>query len=307
MFLQHNFSKRKKSKIISAFTKDVTAWVLILPSLFLIYFLVLRPQILGFYWSFFEMRGFTPLDFIGLDNYKRVLTDTVFMKTFLNTWKYVLWSLTIGFVIPFVIAIIMNEIIHFRKIIRTVVYFPTVMPIVAVSMLWYFMYFPDASGLLNTFLAKVGIEPYVWLQDPKFTILYIVISMTWSSMGSTAIYYFSVLQGLNRELYEAAMMDGAGFFRRIRVVTIPHMSGILSLFFVRQIISVFSVMEWPMQMTDGGPDNASLSLGLLNYRYAFMNGRPQLALAQGVVMFLILSVFTVLYFYINKRLEENQM
>ena len=287
--------------------KDFEAWLLILPTLVLIYFLVIRPMLLGSYWSFFELNGFTPKSFVGLDNYKRVITDTGFMRTFKNTWLYVFWSLAIGFITPFIVAVMMNELIHFRKFTRTLVYFPTIIPAVAVSMLWYFMYFPDGSGLLNMFLSKAGIEPYQWLQDPRFTILWIVVSMTWSAMGGTVIYYFSGLQGVNRELYEAAMIDGAGFFQRLRVVTIPHMSGMLSLFFVRQIIGVFSVMEQPLQMTDGGPDNASMTLGLLNYRYAFVYGKPQLAMALGVIMFLILSVFTVFYFRLNKRIEENQM
>lgn len=302
-FLKYALKDKKGNGIF----KDFEAWLLILPSLIFIYFLIIRPMIFGTWLSFFDMNGFTPKSFVGLDNYKRVITDTGFLQTFKNTWLYVFWSLLIGFITPFIVAVMMNEIIHLRRFTRTIVYLPSVMPVVAVSMLWYFLYFPDGSGMINMFLSKLGIEPYQWLQDPKFTILWIVVSMTWSAMGATAIYYFSGLQGVNRELYEAAMIDGAGFFQRLRVVTIPHMSGMLSLFFVRQIIGVFSIMEQPLQMTDGGPNNASVTLGLLNYRYAFVYGKPQLAMALGVIMFLILSVFTILYFKMNKRIEESQM
>lgn len=275
-----------------------------IPALICIYYSIIRPQALGMVWSFFDMKGYTPVKFIGLDNYKRVLSNTIFLKTLLNTLKYVGFSL-IGFIIPIIVAIVMNELIHFRKMTRALVYFPSVMPAVAVSLLWYFIYYPDASGLLNMVLSKIGIKPQIWLQDGRFTILYIVVSMTWSGMGSTAIYYFSALQGVNRELYEAAVVDGAGYFSRLRVVTLPYMSGMIILFLVRKIIAVFNILEQPLQMTDGGPNNASMSLGLLNYRYAFMDGQPQLALALGVIMFLMMSVLTVVYIKLNKKMGEG--
>lgn len=302
------YRKKKKKKLgVLSFKKDFSAWILILPALLCIYFIVLRPMVLGIYWSFFDMKGFTVQEFVALENYRKIVTDTVFVKTFYNTCQYVFWSLLIGFPIPFAIAVIMNELLHFRKAMRIMVYLPVIMPAVAVSLLWYFIYYPDASGLLNMLLGKFGIEPYVWLQDSRFTILYIVISMTWSGMGATAIYYFSGLQGINGELYEAAIIDGAGFFARVRHITIPQMSGMLILFLIKQIINVFSVMEQPMQMTDGGPNNASVTLGLMNYRYGFVLNKPQLAMAQGVIMFLFLAIFAVIYFRVNKKIEEGQM
>lgn len=287
--------------------KDIAAWLLILPTLVGIVLILLRPQVQGIIWSFCNMQGFTPNGFAGLDNYVKVITSTSFVPTLVNTCKYVFWSLIIGMPIPFVIAIVMNELLFFRKTTRVMVYLPSIMPAAAVSLLWYFMYYPDASGLLNMILSQFGIDSYNWLQDSRFTILYIVISMTWSGMGSTALYYFSAMQGINSELYEAALIDGAGFLQRIKVVTIPQMSGILILFIIRQIISVFNVMEQPMQMTDGGPNGASMTLGLMNYKYGFVLNKPGMALAQGVMMFLILSVFAFIYFKANKKIEEGQM
>lgn len=297
----------KQRRRLDSFSKDIGAWVLLLPSAICIVMLVLRPYILGAAWSLFNMRGYEVTDFVGLENYKRVLTDTVFVKTFVNTWKYVLWSLVVGLIIPFVTAVIMNELLHLRKLTRVVVYLPGIMPAVAVSVLWTLIYAPDASGLLNTILTKFGFEPYVWLMDSRFTILYIIVSMTWSGMGGTAIYYFAALQGINHELYEAALMDGAGFFRRIRTVTMPQMSGMLLLFGIRQCIGVFNLVDQPLQMTGGGPNNASMSLGLLNYRYAFKDYRPQYALALSMIMLVVLLIFTFIYYYADKRLEENQM
>ena len=119
------------------------------------------------------------------------------------------------------------------------------------------------------------------------------------------MYYFAALQGINRELYEATLIDGAGFFRRMITVTLPHIYGIVLLFLIQQIIGIFSIMEQPLQMTGGGPNGASMTLGLLAYRYGFVSVRPNLAMAIGVIMFLILMVVTCFYFFVNKRIENN--
>lgn len=294
-------------KLGSRFRLDISAYLLLIPSAFCIYFMILRPQVLSIVYSFFNMKGFKVADFAGLDNYRRVFADPVFWKAFGNTWKYIFWSLLLGFPLPFIVAIMLNEIIHFRKTARVLIYLPAILPGVAVSLLWYFMYYPDQSGLLNSILVKFGMEPYLWLQDTKWVIAYIVVSMTWSGFGSTALYYFAGLQGINRELYESAVIDGAGFFRRHWVVTVPQMSGMLFLFAIRQCIAVFNIMDQPMQMTDGGPNNASISLGLLSYRYGFANYQQQLAVALGVIMLLVTIVFAIIYIRLDRRLEENQM
>lgn len=295
--------KRRKSVWIPN-KRDFSAWVLILPALILIYLCIIRPQILGTYWSFFDMKGYKVQEFVGLENYRTVIADSMFLKTLWNTCQYVLWSIVIGFFLPILIAILLNEMVHFRNTARVLIYFPSILPIAGVSLLWYFMYYPDAGGLLNMVGGLFGMDPYVWLQDSRWTIMYIIISMTWSGCGSSVIYYFAALQGVNRELYEAAIIDGAGFIRRIRTITLPHISGIALLFLVRQIIGVFSVMEQPLQMTDGGPNGASTTLGLLAYKYGFVSIKPDLAMAVGVIMFLILIVITCFYFYLDKRIER---
>ena len=135
-------AKNKQNKTFSL-KKDAGALMLLIPSAFLTYLLTIRPQALGIFWSFFDMKGFTIKDFVGFDNYRRVVTDTAFAQTFLNTWIYVLWSLVVGLVLPFVLAIVMNELIRARKTVRVITYLPAIMPAVAVSMLWYYMYYPD--------------------------------------------------------------------------------------------------------------------------------------------------------------------
>ena len=298
-------AKTKGSKgFVKLIKKNLVGWLLLLPALLCMYFFILRPMIIGTYLSFFDMKGYTPTDFIGLENYKRIFNDSMFMKNLINTFKYVLWSIVIGFFLPVIFSLMLNEMAHMRATLRFLIYLPAVLPAASVSLLWYFVYHPSAGGLLNMLIANFGMEPYVWLQDSKHTIMYIIISMTWCGAGSTVLYYYATLQGINREIYEAAVIDGAGFFRRILTVSLPNISGIVLLFFVRQIIGVFSVMEQPMMMTDGGPNGASMTLGLQIYKYAFRYYKPQFAMALGCILFLILLIITCFYYVLDKKIDK---
>lgn len=296
---------KSNNNLLQRIRRSIPGWLLILPALLLVYFIIVRPQVLSIYYSFCEMKGFKVTGFAGFDNYIRVISDSLFWKLLGNTLMYTFWSIVIGYFIPIVLAIALNEMVHFRQGFRVMTYLPAALPGVATIMLWYFMYYPDASGLFNSILARFGIESFGWLQEPAWTIPLIVLSMTWHGAGATTLYYFAALQGINRELYEAAVIDGAGFIRRLRTVAFPHISKISLLFLVKQIISVFSIMEQPLQMTDGGPNNASMSLGLQAYKYAFVQNKPQLAMALSVIMFLILCIATVFYFKMDKKLSEN--
>ena len=155
-------------------------------------------------------------------------------------------------------------------------------------------------------LSKFGMEPYIWLNDSRFTILYIVIEMTWAGFPGTMFLYYTTIQGIDLSLYEAATIDGAGPLRRFIHVSIPQISGLLVLNIIRQLIGVFQVMQEPMVMTGGGPNGASTSLGYQLYQYGFVQGRVGQALALGTITFFILIFATCFYFYLNKKVEENQ-
>lgn len=289
----------------SAIKKDFDAWILMLPMIIILYLFVWRPTVLGGVWSFFKMRAYTVGDFCGLDNYRLVITHTQFLPMLWNTIKYVLWSLVIGFLPPLFIAIMMNEIIHFKSLFRLIIYIPAIIPGIAAMLMWYFIYYPDKTGLLNMVLAWFGAKPYQWLNNPHFTIIGIVIYTTWKGFGSTMLLYFAALQSVSVELYEAALIDGAGPFKRLWNVTRPAIEGLLLLNLVRQIISVFQIMEQPLAMTGGGPNGASTSLSYQLYQYGFNSGGKGTgqAMALGVIIFLILIVFTVFYFKLNKKVE----
>ena len=286
---------------------NIDAWILMLPMVAILYLFVWRPTVMGTYWSFFNMKAYTVKDFCGLSNYIKVLSHTQFVPMLWNTVQYVIWSIVIGFFPPLFIAIMMNEIVHFKGGFRVLIYVPAVIPGIAAMLMWYFMYYPDHTGLLNMILGKFGAEPKQWLNDPDFTIIGIIIYSTWKGFPSAMLLYFASVQSVSVELYEAATIDGAGPFKRMWHVTRPAMEGIILLQLVRQIISVFQIMEQPLAMTGGGPNGASTSLSYQLYQYGFNSGGKGTgqAMALGVIIFLILIVFTIFYFWLNRKVEDR--
>ena len=298
---------KKKTIRNSALRNNLDAWILMMPMIVILYLFVWRPTVLGAVWSFFRMRAYTVLDFCGFDNYVKVLTHTQFVPMLINTVKYVFWSFVIGFLPPLFIAIMINEMVHFKNAFRVIIYIPAVIPGIAAMLMWYFIYYPDKTGLLNMVLAKFGMQPHRWLNDPNFTIIGIIIYTTWKSFAGTMLLYYAALQGVSTELYEAALIDGAGPFKRLWNVTRPAIEGLLLLNVVRQIIGVFQIMQEPLAMTGGGPDGASTSLSYQLYQYGFNSGGKGTgqAMALGMIIFLILIVFTVFYFWLNRKVEDR--
>lgn len=284
--------------------RNMTGWVLLLPSLILFTVIVWRPIIVGVLYSFFKLKGFSPVEFVGFDNFVKVMTDSNFLKTLANTFKYVFWSLIIGFPLPFLTAVMLNEMIAGKQYFKVSTYLPGIIPGIAVCLIWKSLYGEGDGGFLNMLLSKLDIGPVTWLSSSGKVIPLIVVMMSWQGFGGTLIMYLASLQGINQELYEAARLDGAGFFGRFVHILLPHMSGIMLLVLVRQIISVFQVTEQPLIMTDGGPNGASLTLGLTNWRYAFKFAQYEKSLALGVVAFAILISLSVIYHIMDKKIND---
>ncbi len=301
MKASRKLNRRKKT------TEDIKAWLLMLPAVFIIYTLIWRPTVLGGAYSFFNMQGYTVGNFCGLKNYIQVISHTQFVPMLINTLWYVFWSFVIGFIPPIVIAVMLQEIVHFKSGFRALIYLPALIPGISAMLIWYFIYYPDQTGLLNMFLAKFNIAPYAWLNDSRFTIIGIIIYMTWKGFPGTMLLYYAALQGVSAELYEVALIDGASAWKRFWNVTRPALAGLIILNMVQQIIGIFQTMDVPLAMTGGGPNGASMTLSLQLYNYGFRSGGRGTgqAMALGVIIFLILIVFTLVYFWLNKRVEKS--
>lgn len=297
--------KTVKRAVANWFRRDAVGWLMLLPSLLCFTIFIWQPLLSGIKTSFYETRGFDLLEFIGFDNYINIISDSGFINAVKNTWTYALWSIVLGLFTPVITAVILNEIFRGKAFFRFSVYFPCMVPSVVTSVMWLIMFEPSAGGFLNSIFAKFGAGPFEWLQDSKLVIPLIVSTMTWGGFGSTTILYLADLQSVNTELYEAVEIDGGGVFTKLTHITLPHMSGMVKMMFIMQIINVFQVFQQPLTMTGGGPNNASVTLAMVAYNYAFTTSEIGKSTATSVVMGLMIMIFTIFYMRIkNKNVNE---
>ena len=291
-------------KRLSANTKDTAyGWLLLLPVVLCIVLVKWQPIVNGIIRSLYATQGYETTEFVGLQNYRDVLSDTMFMSTIKNTFMYVFWSLVIGFIPPLLIATLLNEVRFFKRGFRVITYIPYLAPMVVTSLIFTNLYMPGENGFLNMLLSTFGIAPSQWLLDPSMTIPLIVVAMTFAGTPGSVVVYLAALQNVPNELYEASIIDGATIWQRFRKITVPSISSTMLLLTARQIIGVFQVMEQPLMMTAGGPNNASMSINLTAYNYAFTYMKVSRSLALGTCAFVFLIILSVIYFKLKKKVE----
>lgn len=284
--------------------RDLVGWLVMLPTLILFVFYVWQPLLENIRLSLYETVRYETKEFVGLRNYVRVLQNPDFLAAFQNTFSYTFWSLAIGFLVPIVLAILISETVHLKGLFRTGIYFPNIVPGIATIWIWTYFFTPGPTGVLNILLDKIGMEPRVWLNNPHWTIPLIVVTMTWKSAGSTALIYMANISSISPDLYEAATIDGAGIWQRIRNITLPSVLGLARTLLVLQVISVFQIMYEPMILKNGGPNNASISLMMLQYRYAFRDFDFSGGAALSVLVGVILIILSGLYMKLTAGKEE---
>lgn len=295
--------KTRRNRLL-ALKGQMAMWALLIPTIIALLLCHWYPIFRGIATSFFHTKGFKMQEFVGLLNYKAVLTDTMFLQTLWNTVQYVVWSFLIGAIPPLAIAIAVNEVVHFKQGFKILTYLPAIAPGLAASLIWMNIFSPAQGGLLNQILSAMNLPTSDWLLNEHLTIPLIVISMTWKGYAGTMLLYLASLQSIGHELYEAAVIDGAGIWKRIFNITIPHLTPTILLMWVNQMIGVFQIFDQPFVMTGGGPNNASLSLGLTSYKMAFTYMQVDRSMALATVTFIILLFATLFYFRMQKKLEE---
>lgn len=291
-------------RMLVSLVRDGRAWLFAVPCLIALVVYQWGPLVTTVVNSFSAFKGLDATHFNGLANYRAAFNNPDLGATFVNTLAYVGWSLLIGFPIPIVMAIIINELPRLRGFFRICVYIPALIPGIITGFMWQDIYNNSSSGLVNQLLHYLGLGPSGLLQTPNLNIVLIVLTLTWGGFGATTILYMAALAGVNRELYEAAAVDGAGFFRRTWSVTLPSIRGLMELFLILQIVGVFQVFVQPLVMTNGGPGNSTYTLVLLAYRTAFEFFEPGEADVVGVLTFLCLVVLTAFYVRSNRAADR---
>jgi multiple sugar transport system permease protein len=236
---------------------------------------------------------------VGLDNFRHVIADPAFAAAWKNTAVFTLLALLCGYAVPFVTALLLNELRHARGYLRFVVYLPVMLP-PAVSVLLFKWFYNPGPGLFNEILRFVHLPALAWLDSGRTALISLVIVATWTNMGSGTLIYLAALQSVPAELYEAAELDGAGLIRRIRHVTIPQTRLILLVMLLLQIIATMQVFIEPFLLTGGGPDNATVSVVYLMYQYAFNFNNYGGGGALGLMLMLVLVVFSAVYLRLSR-------
>lgn len=245
------------------------AWVFVLPSLILIIAFVFYPMIQAFITSFQTGAG-NNLDWTGIANYKRLLTDTTFKKALGNTVLYLVIQVPIMIFLALVISSMLNDKrLKAKGFFRTAIFLPCVTSLVAYSIIFKSLFATD--GFINAFLMKIHVleEPIAWITDPVFAKILIIIAITWRWTGYNMVFYLSGLQGIDDSIYEAADIDGATSVQKFFRITLPMLKPIILFTTINSTIGTLQLFDEPMNITQGGPANATITISQYIYNILF--------------------------------------
>jgi multiple sugar transport system permease protein len=246
-----------------------------------------------------------PPTWAGLDNFREVISDPLFLTAVKNTAYFAGLALVFGYPIPLVAAVLISESRRLRGLYSALAYLPVVLPPVVGVLLWKSVFYePSRVGLFNTVLSWFHLGPYGWLQSPGTAMPALVLESTWANAGTTIIIYLAALTAVDRNLYEAASVDGAGVWRKIWHVTLPQLRGVLLVTLILQIIGTAQVFIEPFLFTSGGPANSTLTVLLLVYQYAFGNS-VGVGFGQAAALSLMLAAFLAVFSVIFMRLTRS--
>lgn len=275
--------------------RRLTPYLFIAFPLLAVVFLVAFPVLYALYISFFDWTLLaSERPFVGLKNYIDILGENRFHVTLYNTFYYVVVYVFWVTVLGLVMALIANSLRESLKTyVRTITFIPVVTSMVAVSVIWIWLYQPS-FGLINHLLGYFGLGPYSWLQDPKLAMKSVIVMTLWKSVGFTMIIYVAGLVNIPMEYYEAAMVDGANQWHRIWYITLPLLKNVTLFQVVTGIISAFQVFTQTYVMTKGGPGTATTTVVLEIYYRGFQFLRMGEASALAFILFAIILVLTIL-------------
>ncbi|WP_406099290.1 carbohydrate ABC transporter permease [Streptomyces sp. NBC_01013] len=274
--------------------KQFTAWLFLVPALLVFGLFAWWPIVRSLLLSFQRTNLVEPAVWVGLDNFRTLFDDPLLGTAVGNTLFFVVLGLLIGFPAPLVLAAIMSTVRRGAGVYRFLVYLPVVIPPVVAILLWKWFYDPG-SGLFNNVLGKAGLGPYSWLESSDSAMLSLVLEATWAGMGGAVLIYLAAMVGIPGELYEAAEVDGAGIWRRIWHVMLPQLRSVIGLLLLIQLINTVQVFTEPYVFTGGGPENSTLTVLLLIFRYAFQDGEYGQAAALSFLMVLALALLSAVY------------
>jgi multiple sugar transport system permease protein len=263
------------------------------------------PLGISLYLSFTDARLFGDTKIVGLANYAKALTDDTFWTALRNTFVFSLFTLILSTVPALIVAILLNEQLVGRSFFRVLFFIPVVASVVGVSLLWRYLLNLD-FGFVNYAIRLIGLEPIPWLTRPEWGLISVILVFAWKTVGYNMVIFLAGLQGVPRQLYEAASLDGANRWKQFLNITLPMLSPTTFFVLVTTLINCLQVFDVPIALgltrsNTVGPADSMLTVVPLLYREAFLNTRMGYASAVAWILFLIIMVISFVQFRVSDR------
>ena len=267
------------------------------PALILFLLFVVYPIFRSIYFSMYDWNGLGPaVDFVGLGNFKTILTDKVFIKALWNVLLIIVFSLGLQLPLALALAVLVGRNLPGRGLFRTIFFMPYVLSEVNVAIMWMLLYNPDPDrGLLNAIVVLFGVKPIGWLSSTDIVLLSVFIALTWKYFGFHMLLDLAGLQNIPLELEEAARIDGASSFQNFFYITLPLLGSTIRTSVYMSVLGSIQQFILVWIMTKGGPVNASETLSTYMYRFGFVRFELGYGSAVAIYMFLLCLIFSLIY------------
>lgn len=281
---------------MKAKTKEsVMGYLFLSPAMIILGLFLFLPTLLSIYYAFTNYYLLTPdaTTFIGLDNFKKLFSDPLFMQSLKNIGQFVIFIIPIQLGLALGLALLVNNKRKSTIFFKVAFFAPVVMSLVVVSVLWLVLLNPS-SGLINSVLNAIGIESQPFLTSPKQAMFVIIVVSAWQGAGYQMLIFLAGLQNIPSSLYEAASIDGAGKWRQFISITLPMLKPTSILILTTTLIDAFKLVIQPMVMTQGGPLNSTLTPVYYIYRTGFTDRMVGYASSITVIFGAIIIIFTLI-------------
>lgn len=288
----------QKTRSTRRLQSRMTIVLFLLPALALFLIFLVYPIFQSIYYSLFNWKGFGPaVDFVGLDNFKRILTDQIFLKSVGHGLLIVVLSLSIQLPLALALALMMGRSLRGRAFFRTIFFMPYILSEVITGIMWMILYNPNPNrGFINAILTLIpGIKAVPWLGNTSTVLMAIFIVLTWKYFGFYMLLYLAGLQNIPPEVEEAALIDGVNNRQMITYITIPLIGSTIRTSVYLSVLGSLQVFALVWIMTKGGPVNASEVMSTYMYRFSFVRFQLGYGSAVAIVMLLISLVFSLAY------------
>jgi len=277
-----------------------TAWLLSLPGIALLFIFIIVPFFMAAILSFTNERLISnpnmPVQFIGLQNYFRIFRSEDFFSALANNFKFSLCVVPVQTGLALLLAVLINKKVPYVNVFRTIYFSPVVITMIVVAIVWALLFNPS-TGFINTvikFISLGHLKPLGWLYDKSTALIAIMILSVWQGVGFQMVIVLAGLQGISAELYEASNMDGAGKFQQFIYVTVPQLKNTLVFILVSTTILSFKLFTQVWILTQGGPENSTMTMVALIYSEGFSKMKVGYASALSVIFFLIVLIISMI-------------